>query len=173
MNHFIRVDRANRAGPSAHSTLCSNYLVQSNFDHTWQHCLGFCKYHAYPPADRYAALSQRKHHHDVYAAKHNKHDTAFGSGHYCVFQAALSQGVDQRDDPLGSRHYPLPQGLLPETNVSCGRRAWEGVTLMTINTWWVEGLSAAFPATSDVVANDDDNVDTDLLGFSVNACRWA
>ena len=99
MNHFIRVDRANRAGPSAHSTLCSNYLVQSNFDHTWQHCLGFCKYHAYPPADRYAALSQRKHHHDVYAAKHNKHDTAFGSGHYCVFQAALSQGVDQRDDP--------------------------------------------------------------------------
>ena len=50
----------------------------------------------------YARFGRQEHHRDVHTAKHNKHDTAFGPGNYCVIQAALSPGVDQRDDPLRS-----------------------------------------------------------------------
>ena len=48
-------------------------------------------------------------------------------------------------------------------------RPWEGVTPTTINNCWMELLGAAFPAITD--ATDDDNDDTDFLGFSVNEVR--
>ena len=78
----------------------------------------------------------------------------------------LSSGtiaVEQRDDPLGSCNHKLPEGILPEKKC-VRRRAWEGVTLMTINNCWKEGLGAAI---TDAVATDDDN-DTDFLVFSIN-----
>ena len=50
-------------------------------------------------------------------------------------------------------------------------RAWEGVTPTTITNCWMEGLGAAFPAVTD--ATDDDNDDTNFLGFSVDEIRLA
>ena len=50
-------------------------------------------------------------------------------------------------------------------------RAWEGVTPTTISNCWMEGLGAAFPAITD--GTDDDNDDTDFLGFSANEVRLA
>ena len=41
LNRFIRVIRANGAGPSAHSTLCSCHFVEIDFVRSRQHRLGF------------------------------------------------------------------------------------------------------------------------------------